>query len=122
MKQIPEVFADMLAAWNERDLSRVRAHIDKSIAENFVFADPTNFIHGREAFEEMIKRFRQKYPESVVKRTSGMDSHNRRYRYSWEIYVGETLIVKGFDFVQLNENGLVERVDGFFGDLPRLET
>ena len=121
MNQTPDAFADMLAAWNERDLDKIRTHVDKSIAETVVFADPTNFIHGRDAFEKMIKEFRRKYPESVVKRTSGMDSHNRRYRYSWEIYVGETLIVKGFDVAQLDENGLVERVDGFFGDLPSLE-
>ena len=121
MKQIPEAFTDMLAAWNERDLTQIRTHIDKSIEDNVVFADPTNFIHGKDAFEEMIKNFRVKYPESVCVRTSGMDSHNNRYRYSWKITVGETLIVAGFDVAQLNENGLVERIDGFFGDLPPLE-
>jgi hypothetical protein len=52
---------------------------------------------------------------------SGIDSHNNRYRYTWEIYVGEMLIVKGFDVAQVNENSLVERIDGFFGDFPPLE-
>jgi SnoaL-like domain len=121
MKQNPDAFTFMLAAWNEKDLSRIMAHIDKSIADNIVFADPTNFIHGKDAFREMIKEFRMKYPDSVCIRTSGIDSHNNRYRYSWKICVGETLIVTGFDVAQLNENGFVERVDGFFGDLPPLE-
>ena len=121
MKQIPEAFSNMLAAWNERDLTQIRTHIDKSIAENIVFADPANFIHGKDAFEVMIKSFRQKYPESVCARTSGIDWHNNRYLYRWEITVGETLIVAGFDVAQVNENGLVERIDGFFGDLPPLE-
>lgn len=121
MKQTPEVFKFMLEAWNERDLDKIRSHVDKCVAENIVFADPTNFVHGRDEFTEMIVRYRQKYPESDIKRTSGMDSHNNRYRYSWEIYIGGTALVKGFDFVQLDENGLVERVDGFFGDLPPLE-
>jgi hypothetical protein len=122
MKQNTNALRKMLAAWNERDLNQIRTHIDQSIAENVVFADPTNLIHGRDAFEEMIKEFRLKYPEAVLKPTSGVDSHNNRYRYSWESYVGETRIFKGFDVVKLNENGLVERVDGFFGDLPPLES
>jgi nuclear transport factor 2 (NTF2) superfamily protein len=120
MQQIPAAFNFMLDAWNERDLDQIRPHVDKCIAENVVFADPSNFIQGREGFAEMIQRFRQKYPDSITKRTSGIDSHNNRYRYTWEIYVGEMLIVKGFDVAQVNESGLVERVDGFFGDFPPL--
>ena len=112
----------MLDAWNEQRLDKIRVHVDKCIAENIVFADPSNFIHGRDAFAEMIKRFRLAYPESIVKRTSGIDSHNNRYRYTWAIYVGEMLIVKGFDVAQVDENGLVERIDGFFGDFPPLES
>ncbi len=122
MKQIPDAFTNMLAAWNERDLAQIRTHIDKSLAENVVFSDPTNFTYCRDAFEAMIKEFRQKYPESVCSRTSGIDSHNNRYRYSWEIHDGQKVFVKGTDFIQLNENGLVERIDGFFGDLPNLES
>ncbi|MGQ0543382.1 MAG: nuclear transport factor 2 family protein [Blastocatellia bacterium] len=122
MKKNANAFQVMLAAWNERNLNQIRGHVDNAIAENVVFADPTNFIHGRDAFEEMIKEFRRKYPDSVVRRTSGIDSHNNRYRYSWDIYVGVKEIVKGFDVAQLDENGLVERIDGFFGDLPPLES
>ncbi len=122
MKQNTNVLMEMLAAWNERDLNQIRTHIDQSIAENVVFADPTNFIHGRDAFEEMIKEFRLENPKAILRPTSGVDSHNNRYRYSWGNYVGGTLTVKGFDVVTLNENGLVERVDGFFGDLPPLES
>jgi hypothetical protein len=122
MQKTPDAFTEMMAAWNERDLAQIRAHIDKSLAESVVFADPTNFICGRAAFEEMIKDFRRKYPEAVCARTSGLDSHNNRYRYTWQISVGQTVFIKGTDFVRLNENGLVESVDGFFGDLPRLES
>jgi hypothetical protein len=121
MKQVPVVFTFMLDAWNERDPERIRSHADKCMAENIVFADPTNFVHGLDAFTEMIRHYRKKYPESDVSRTSGLDSHNNRYRYSWEIHIGGTLLIKGYDFVQLNEQGKIERVDGFFGELPPME-
>ena len=121
MQNIPEAFTNLSAAWSEKDVTKIRFHVDISVAENIVFADPANFIHGIDAFEQMIIDFRVKYPESVVKRTSGLDSHNNRFRYSWEIYLGEIMIVKGLDVATLNENGLIERIDGFFGDLPALE-
>lgn len=121
MNKTPEAFTNLSLAWNERDLTKIRFLVDLAVAENVVFADPSNYIHGIDAFEKMVKDFRVKYPESIVKRTSGLDSHNNRYRYSWEIYIGEMMIVKGFDVATLNENGLIERIDGFFGDLPPLE-
>lgn len=121
MKQIPEAFTNISLAWNEKDLTKIRSWLDLSVAENVVFADPSNYIHGVDAFEQMVKDFRLKYPESVVRRTSGLDSHNNRFRYSWEIYIGEMMIVKGFDVATLNEKGLIERIDGFFGDLPPIE-
>jgi hypothetical protein len=90
MKQNTNAYMNTLAVWNERDLNQIRTHIDETIAENVVFADPTNFIHGRDDFEKMVKEFRLKHPESIIKRTSGIDSHNNRSRYSWGIYVGES--------------------------------
>lgn len=122
MSEIPEVFTNMLAAWNERDFDKIRGFIDKSLAENVVFADPTNFTKGRDDFEEMVKEFRTKYPEAVCRRTSNLDTHNNRYRYTWDIKIGEKTVLKGIDFVQLNEDGLVKTVDGFFGDLVPLDS
>jgi hypothetical protein len=49
-----------------------------------------------------------------------MDTHNRRWRYSWEIDDGQRVFVRGTDFVELDEAGRVARVDGFFGPLPPL--
>ncbi len=122
MVQIPEAFNFMLAAWNETDIKQIRVHLDKSLAENVVFVDPSNFVEGKDAFEQMIVRFRSSYPDGRCVRTSGIDSHHNRYRYSWSVFAGEKLLVPGIDFVQLNADGLVERVDGFFGPLPPLET
>jgi nuclear transport factor 2 (NTF2) superfamily protein len=121
MNQIPEALTNMLAAWNERDLDEIRSFIDKSLAEDIVFADPSNFVRGRDDFEEMVREFRTNYPGSVCRRTSGVNSHNNRYHYEWEIEQGQKILIKGTDFVKINEAGLVETVDGFFGELQKLD-
>jgi hypothetical protein len=120
MKQVPEALSFMLGAWNERDLDKIRSHVDKCMSDKIVFADPDNFVHGKDEFTEMIIRFRKEEPDTILKPTSGMDSHNNRFRYTWASYIGGVMTVKGLDVVQLDENALVERVDGFFGDLPPL--
>ncbi len=121
MKQVPEALSFMLGAWNERDLDKIRSHVDKCMSDKIVFADPDNFVQGKDEFTEMIIRFRKEEPETILKPTSGMDSHNNRFRYTWASYIDGVMSVKGLDIVQLDENGLVERVDGFFGDLPPLQ-
>ena len=121
MAQTPESMQHMLSAWNETDLDQIRKHIDKALSDDVIFADPKNFIEGKDSFERMVKEFRAEYPKAVCALASGMDSHNNRYRYNWSIFVGNELLLPGFDVVTLNDEGLVERVDGFFGPLPPLE-
>ncbi|NJM54009.1 MAG: hypothetical protein HC846_11855 [Blastocatellia bacterium] len=52
MQTIPEAFTNLSLAWNEKDLTKIRSHVDNSVAGNIVFADPSNFIHGIDAFEK----------------------------------------------------------------------
>jgi hypothetical protein len=118
---IPRSFIFMLAAWNETDPDKIRKHLDRSLADNVIFADPENYVEGKDAFEQMVKDFRTKTPNARCERTSGIDSHHDRFRYEWAVLDGDKLLVPGFDVVQVNENGLVERIDGFFGPFPPLE-
>lgn len=121
MSQIPECFEHMLAAWNERDVERVRGHLERALAPNVVFCDPQNLTTGLDEFEAMVREFRATLPEAVCARSSGVDSHHHLYRYHWTVSVGDEVLVPGFDVVAVNDDGKVERVDGFFGDVPAAE-
>ena len=46
MPEIPEAFDHMLAAWNERDPARVRAHLEKALSPEVVFIDPSIVTKG----------------------------------------------------------------------------
>lgn len=75
---------------------------------------------GREAFEKMVREFRAKFPGAVCSRASGVDTHhNLYYRYNWEIHRGGELMLPGFDAAEINNEGQVCRIEGFFfGPLP----
>lgn len=118
MTELPACFDKMLAAWNEKDIDMIRGHLDASLADNVVFADPDNFVEGIDAFEKMVRSFRTRLPNAKCERTSGFNVHNNRYRYNWLVSVDGAPVVPGMDVVEINSDKKVIRVDGFFGPVP----
>jgi hypothetical protein len=47
---------------------------------------------------------------------SEIDGHHERYRYQWRMMRKHRTLMVGYDIVALAPDGLIERVDGFFGD------
>lgn len=119
MNNHPESFDHMLAAWNERDPSLIRAHLDQALAEDIEFIDPTIVTRGIAEFEQNVRRFRLKYPDAQLALSSGVDSHHNLHRYDWEIIVGGNVLLRGFDVTETDAELKVRRVLGFFGPLPR---
>ncbi len=121
MSDIPESFIHYLEAWNEADTARIRAHLEKSVAPDVLFVDPANTTRSIDELESMIVRARQERPTAAYLRTSGVDGHNRRYRYRWEVHVDGKLALPGMDVTTIDAEGRIVQIDGFFGDLPPLE-
>jgi SnoaL-like domain len=117
----PPSFARYLAAWNEPDVTKIRAHLDGSVAPGVVFADPANHTVGVDELEAMIREARIGIPTAEYVQTSGIDGgHDRRYRYSWEVRVDGATFAVGMDCTTVDAEGRIERLDGFFGDFPPL--
>jgi hypothetical protein len=110
----------MLAIWNERDLGQIRSRIEAALTPDVAFVDPTIETHGFNEFEANVCDFRTKYPQAVIRRASGIDSHHNLHRYGWEISAGGRVFLFGFDVAETAEDGRVSRVLGFFGPLASL--
>jgi hypothetical protein len=108
----------MLAAWNERDHDKIRAHLDRALTSAVHFVDPTIETRGVDEFGRNVREFRTRDPHDQCIRTSGVDSHHGLARYSWEIRIGNQVIVQGFDVAEVDAAAKVRRVLGFFGPLP----
>lgn len=115
---VPEALNRMLMLWNERDVTKLRAHIKAALSSDVLFIDPANHVEGHDAFEEMVKVFRTRLPEAVCSRSSGVDSHHGLHRYHWEIHRAGERLVEGFDVACVDAQGKVSRVEGFFGPIP----
>jgi len=111
-----------LRMWNERDVDRIRAHLDRCVADDCLWVDPLHHHTGRDPLEAQVRDFRATYPDAELGLGSNIDSHNGRHRYEWYITSspGE-LLLRGFDVVTVDEeSGMINRVDGFFGSLDRV--
>jgi len=106
--------------WNETDPGRVRGHLDRAVSPDFVFCDPLHHHVGRTALEQNVRRFRSEHPRAEFVIGSGVDHHHDRYRYAWHLTVRGRIFVTGLDVATLGDDGLLERIDGFFGELPSL--
>ena len=118
MPEAPKVLMRMLAMWNERDLGKVRGYIDEIFSEDVLFIDPTHSIVGHDAFETMVRDFRTRLPDADLSHSSGFDEHHGLVRYHWEIHQAGKLLLPGFDVAEINSEGRVSRVEGFFGPIP----
>ncbi len=114
----PESFDHMLAAWNERDPEKVRSHLERALAPDVVFIDPSVQTHGIDEFEANVHAVQASLPGADYSRTSGVDSHHLLHRYSWQISLNGEVVLPGFDVTEVDAQGRVTRVLGFFGPLP----
>ena len=118
----PEVLQIYFKMWNEADPILMRGYLDKAVAADCVWIDPQNSHIGRDGLEENVKGFRSNFPDATLDICSNVDSHHNIFRYDWEIRTGGKLLLGGFDVSVLNEQGLIERVYGFFGRLKPNES
>ncbi|MEL7313179.1 MAG: hypothetical protein AAFN07_16800 [Pseudomonadota bacterium] len=120
MSDYPQSFNHMMVAWNEADSSKVRGHLDKALAPEVRFVDPTIDVTGIDGFEANVHEVHSKNPGCVYSRASAVDSQHGFHRYHWAIHDSDgKLLLPGFDVVETNDAGFVVCVIGFFGELKR---
>jgi hypothetical protein len=119
MSPLPECFAKLLAAWNEYDQVQMRLLVEAALTEDVAFTDPHYQIVGIDAFINQVNEFRTRAGKVELVRTSGIDMHHDRARYSWAILWPDGKRFDGFDAVALDlQQRKICRIDGFFGSLP----
>lgn len=116
----PESLDHMLAAWNERDPTKVRGHLERALAPEVEFIDPSIVTNGIDEFEANVHGVKSRIPGADYARTSEVDSHHDLHRYSWQISRDGEILLPGFDVTKVDEDGKVVSVLGFFGVLRPL--
>ena len=108
------------AMWNETDPDKIRGHLEKAVTADFEFCDPLHFHVGYDGLEANVRALRAEHRDASFAAASAIDQHHNRLRYNWEFRKGRHLVFVGLDIVTMADNGLIQRIDGFFGPLAPL--
>ena len=108
------------AAWNEPDQAARAELLAASLAEDAELVDPmSGRFTGRDAIDERIAGFGERFPGARLTITSGIDEHNGFARYAWELTAADgSLVLDGIDIVERDDDNRLRRIVMFFGPLP----
>ncbi len=74
---------------------------------------------GHDGLVEMITGVHEGFPGFQMARTSGIDRFGDQLRFAWELNGADgSPIVAGLDVAELSADGRLQRVTGFWGELP----
>jgi hypothetical protein len=108
-----------VATWNETDTVRRQAGIARAWAEAGRYRDPLMASDGHAGIDAMLAAVQARFPGFVLRRTSGVDSHNGQLRFSWSLGPeAGPAVVEGVDFCALAADGRLESVVGFIDRMP----
>ena len=118
-----EAVAAYAAAWGESDATKRMALLERAWADDGVYTDPTAEVRGREALDQHIAAFQAQGTGARILQTTVVDSHHgMRLRFGWKMVSDDgTTMVEGIDYGELDEDGRLRLIVGFFGEMKPLE-
>ena len=108
-----------LAAYGEPDAARRMALIREIWSLEGRLVDPPLEARGHAGIADQAATLLSQFPGHRFERTSALDMHHHFLRYGWRLCnpAGEAVLA-GVDFMDLDVDGRIARVVGFFGAQP----
>jgi hypothetical protein len=116
---VDTVVDNYFAMWNEEDAAARAQHIARAWAVDGQYLDPLLEADGHGALSDMVATVHAHYPGQRFERMSGIDKHHDELRFAWRLFAPDgTTTVAGLDIGHLAPDGRLQRITGFFGELP----
>lgn len=119
MSDITMTIDTWLDAYGEPDETRRTGLIAQVWAPHGTLADPPFEGTGHAEINGLVAAALRQFPGHRFRRTSGVDAHHGYARYSWDLVGPDGQVaVSGLDVAEVDDEGRLVRVAGFFGELP----
>jgi hypothetical protein len=113
------VVDDYMRAWQEPEPAARRALLEQCWAADGVYSDPMVQVTGRDGLADHIGGFQAAQPGARIELASGVDEHDGQLRFAWRMRAADGAVaLEGTDFGELDGEGRLRRIVGFFGPLP----
>jgi hypothetical protein len=118
---LAELVATYGEAWAADEAERRRL-LEDAWHEDGVYSDPVSRAEGREALVSHIAGFQEQFPGHRIVVTSGVDEHDRYFRFGWALNDADgNIVMEGVDFGEVADDGRIARITGFFDPLPEAD-
>jgi hypothetical protein len=108
-----------LAAYCEPDPTRRAALVAQVWSPSGAVFDPPFEGEGHDGIAAMTDTVLTHFPGHTFRRTSAVDAHHTFARYTWDLVGPDgATAVGGTDVVEVDDDGRLVRIIGFFGDVP----
>ena len=122
MSELNALIDAHLAAYADPDASRRAAAVQRIWAAGGQLIDPPAAAIGHAQISQQADQLLAQFPGHRFVRSSGIDSHHGFARYGWQLLgPSGAVVLEGIDIAQLDPEGRLARVTGFFGPLPALD-
>jgi hypothetical protein len=122
MDELTQTIDAYFAIWNEPDEDRRRELGRQVWSGDGRYVDPYADTTGAEQFAAFIGMAHERFPEHEVRRSSAIDLHHDQARFSWQLVAADGKVVAGgIDVCILDEDGKLQQVAGFVGELSPIE-
>jgi len=122
MHDVTATIDTYLAMWNERDPDARARLIEKAWTDDGSYVDPLLSADGHAELSAMVEAVQTRFPEHRFQRTSGVDAHHDLVRVAWRLVRADgDVAVAGIDVGEVADDGRLQRIVGFFGELPPME-
>jgi hypothetical protein len=118
MCELQELVDRYIATWNETDPAKRRDLIGRTWTAEGQYLDPLLAGEGHDGIDAMIQAVQTQFPGTFFRRTSEIDAHHDRVRFSWELGPeGGDPVAGGLD-VGVIADGRLRSITGFLDFEP----
>jgi len=119
MSNFTDLIDRYIAIWNETDAKHRRDLIARTWTEDSTYLDPLMRGEGHGGIDSMIQGVQAQFPGLLFRRTSEVDAHNDRVRFTWELGPeGGPALAGGVDFGVIT-GGRLQAITGFLDFAPK---
>ena len=122
MFDLTSLIDNHLAAYADPDTSRRSTTVQRIWAEGGQLIDPPLAATGHAGIVQQAAQLQGQFPGHRFVRSSGIDHHHGMLRYTWQLVAPDGRpVLDGLDIAQVDADGRLQQVTGFFGPLPAHE-
>jgi hypothetical protein len=118
MSDLATTIDTYLEAYGEPETAKRAQLITRAFADDARLIDPPMDAAGHDGIAAMAAAVQGQFPGHTFRRTSAVDTHHDFARYAWQLVGPDGAVaVAGTDVVEVDADGRIVRVVGFFGEL-----